>query len=110
KDKIIKYNNIDIKIYKYDKVITANFIEHADEKYNLECKISDDSKVVTLFYKNNKIARMNELRPSSTTDIAYRLCKNKFKLEKYLQLMKLNTLSSSHFKESDDKDALKFIK
>lgn len=107
---VLKYHDVDINKYDYGKGITANFIEHAAEKYNLEYNKPANTKITALLYKNNEIARMTGLRPSSTADIAYRLCKDKFKLEKYLQLMKLNTLSSEHFMENEHDDALNYVR
>lgn len=107
---IIKYKEIEVNEYEYGKGITANFLEHAAEKFNLKYERQEENKITTLFYKGKEIAKMSGLRPSSTSNIAYRLCKNKFKLEKYLQLMQLNTLNSAYFTEKEYHEALKYVK
>jgi len=56
-----------------------------------------ENKIVKLYYAKEEIARMSGLRPSSTSDVAYRLCKDKFKLEQHLKNMGINTLDSKHF-------------
>lgn len=109
-DTIMKFNTVDVNTYKYGKGITANFIEHAAEKYNLDYEKPENTKVITLLYKKNEIARMSGLRPSSTADTAYKLCKDKFKLEKYLRLMNLNTLRSAHFTSDEYDNAINYIK
>lgn len=108
-DTILNFNEVDVNKYKYGKGITANFLEHAAEKYGLDFEKSENTRINTLLYKNNEVARMSGLRPSSTADVAYRLCKDKFRLEKYLKLMNLNTLSSVHFKKNEYNEALKYI-
>lgn len=109
-DTILYFNEVDVNKYKYGKGITANFLEHAAEKYGLDYEKPENAKITTLLCRNNEVARMSGLRPSSTADIAYKLCKDKFKLEKYLKLMNLNTLSSAHFKKNEYNDALNYIK
>lgn len=52
---------------------------------------------------------MSGLRPSSTSDVAYKLCKNKFELENHLKNMGLSTLESKHFYQKEFNSALEHI-
>src|SRR5690625_3841733 len=109
KETILKYDKVKINKFQYGNGFTANFIEHASEKYKVEYKKSSTPRMITLLYNKNEVAKMSGLRPSSTGDIAYRLCKDKFKLESYLVLLGLNTLKSRHYDISEYNLAQKYV-
>lgn len=106
---ILKYNLIDVNKFDHGTGITANFLEYAAEKYKLKMEKTPENKVVKLYYAEEEIARMSGLRPSSTSDVAYRLCKDKFKLEQHLKNMGINTLDSKHFTQEEFHQALEHV-
>lgn len=106
---ILDFNSIPVNNFGRGIGISANFIEYAAKKYKLNIKKIPESKVLKLYYEDNEIAKMSGLRPSSTSDVAFKLCKDKFKLEKHLKNMNLNTLDSQHFFQNEYSKALDYI-
>lgn len=105
---ILKYSTVSENRFDGELEIVGNFIDYAAKKYNVTLKKDKEKKLNSLIYKNTEIGYMQGLRTSSTKDIAYRLCRNKFLLEEHLRLMNLNTLSSKHFSETEKDKALRY--
>lgn len=63
-----------------------------------------------LFLDDNYIGGYTGMKPSTTHSVAFQLCKDKYKCERFLNLMDLPTLGSKLFYEDQKEEALASLK
>ena len=68
----------------------AKLLLNAIDNYNLQPKKLNKGKLIKFFYDHQEVSYMKGMRPGSTTDAAFNLCKDKYKLEQHLKKLNLN--------------------
>lgn len=111
KETILKYNKIPINEYPNEVNQSTKFIEQAAKENNISILKSPKEKKVSRFlYDGKNIGSMTGLKPSTTSRVAFQLCRNKFNLENHLRQMNIKTLESMHFSIHEKKNAFDYIK
>lgn len=106
-DMIVQLNENKPNCYTVEKNIVNNFISYAAKEMRKKTKTLGKT---TEFYHVDKVfGSINGLLPSSTSKLAYRICKNKFETEKLLELADFPTLNSRYFTHEQLDDAKLFI-
>ncbi|HJE19778.1 MAG TPA: ATP-grasp domain-containing protein [Aliicoccus persicus] len=88
----------------------AKLLLNAIDNYNLQPKKLNKGKLIKFFFNNQEVSYMKGMRPGSTTDAAFNLCKDKYKLEQHLKKLNLKTLDSKLFTKVQYDDAFNYIK
>lgn len=94
--------------YSISEDIVNNFVEIATIELKKRMKVS--GRKVEFYHGETIYGSINGLLPGSTSKLAYKICKDKFETEKFLNLMKLPTLKSRYFTFNEIDDAFQFLK
>lgn len=107
-DLILDLNNNHIpNKYKNGQDLTTDFIMDAARTLNKGTS-KKDRKI--FFYHNKKeFGFINGLRAGTTSLFAYRICKDKFVTENWLNNMKISTLSSEMFSDNEHNLAIDYV-
>lgn len=109
---IHKVSNMKANIYKKNKDTIYGFVKQAAEEKNLKYKTQQikKQKIKTeLFSDDVYIGGYTNMKPSTTHRVAFNLCKDKFKLERFLSLMVIPTFDSKIFYENEMGQAQEYI-
>lgn len=93
--------------YSHGKDLTGKFIEHGADELKRTFRVKD--KTISFFHRGNEFGSIKGLLPGSTSKVAYKICKDKYETERYLESMGIPVLSSKFFKEGELKKAKKFL-
>lgn len=93
--------------YGYGKDLTGKFVENGAEELKRRYKVKD--KTISFYHRDIEFGSIRGLLPGSTSKIAYRICKDKFVTEKYLENMGIPVLSSKFFKEGELEDIKNYL-
>src|SRR5699024_5707490 len=66
-------------------------------------------KLTYFYYNQNKIGGLRGLRVLTTTNGAFDLCRDKFKLEKYLESLNFSSLNSQFFSHLEYNEAKAYV-
>lgn len=87
--------------------LIGNFVERAAKELNKRTRV--DGKKIEFYHGKDTYGSINGLLPGSTGKLAYAICKDKFKTEKFLNLMNLPTLKSRFFTFDQIEEAFEFL-
>src|SRR5699024_11784053 len=96
---ILKYNSIKPNIYSFTNNQVDNFYEHASK--DLSINLRKRGKKTLFFYRKKQIGYMSKLLPSSTSKLAFKICRDKVLTEDLLRKVDIPTLDSQLYKESE---------
>lgn len=107
---IRKFNYIENNSYDNLNIInTAGILNFYAKKNQIVLKRNINKKLTNLYYKGIKIGYLKGLKVFTTQKEAFNLCRDKFRLEKYLQIFNISTLNSEIFNEHQYDEALNYI-
>lgn len=101
-------NSQEPNCFSSENDLVGNFVKHAAKELNKRTRVDD--KKIEFYHGKDTYGSINGLLPSSTGKLAYAICKDKFKTEKFLNLMELPTLKSRFFTFSQIEAASDFLK
>ncbi|QQD85656.1 hypothetical protein [Jeotgalicoccus sp. ATCC 8456] len=75
--------------------VVANFVENGAKNLHKRYRVKD--RLIEFYHGENTYGSINGLLPGTTSNIAYNICKDKYKTEEFLTSMNLPTLKSKFF-------------
>src|SRR5699024_7342544 len=100
---ILKYNKMRPNIHTKPDSKIDGFIQRGAEELNIKIR-KRENKFLFYFY-GERIGYMSKLLSSTTSKIAFKICKNKMMTEKLLADLNINTLESKVFNDQEAKEA-----
>src|SRR5699024_6825819 len=98
---ILQYNQVENNSYEDTFSGTIHFFNKHSKELGIEIKRNPKRKL-TYFYDNkSKIGGLRGLRVLTTTNGAFDLCRDKYKLEKHLENLGFNSLNSKLYSSSE---------
>jgi len=110
KKTILDFNTVPVNEYSNIVNQSSSFISESAKSLGIEVKSTKSKKMKHFYYNKHMIGMMNGLKPSTTGKVAFQLCRNKFRLENFLNQMGIVTLHSQLFYDHQKEDAHNFIK
>lgn len=106
---IRNFNKLNTNIFNNPGLNGSKLLIKPINQYDM-VPIKIGKKLVKFKYNNQEVSYMKGMRPASTSDDAFILCKDKYKLEHHLKKLDIKTLDSKLFDEDHYEDAFNFIK
>ena len=106
---ILQYNQIENNSYKNTFSGTIQFFNKYSKELGVEVKRNPKRKLTDFYYNKYKIGSLRGLRVLTTTNGAFDLCRDKFKLEKHLENLGFSSLNSKLFSSSEYNAAKNYI-
>ena len=78
-------NSQEPNCFSSENDLVGNFVKHAAKELNKRTRVDD--KKIEFYHGKDTYGSINGLLPSSTGKLAYAICKDKFKTEKFLNLI-----------------------
>lgn len=107
KQTLLKYSKIEPNIFHSNTNSSISLIRYFADQNNIT--VNKKNRYTYLYSNGDKIGYLKGLRPYTTGSEAFDLCKDKYKLEKFLRKFDVNTLNSELFSANQYEEAYKFI-
>lgn len=108
-DVIIKYNTMHNNQFNNSLSVTSDFLDIYAKALGVAIKRDRKFKLTNFYYNRQRIGGLKGLRVSTTSKGSFDLCRDKFKLEKYLEQQEFKSLNSKLFKADEYEKAKNYI-
>lgn len=106
---ILKYHAVENNYYDSSKNVTTDFLDSYAKELGLSIRRDRKLKITRFYDGHVLIGSLKGLRVSSTGKEAFNLCRDKFKLEKYLEDQGFLSLHSKIFTVTEFKEAKAYV-
>lgn len=106
---ILKYNQVENNSFDDSKNVTSEFLDDYVRQLGLTIKRDRKLKLTNFYNDGRLIGSLKGLRVSTTSKEAFNLCRDKFKLEKYLDEQGFMSLNSKLFTVTEFKAAKEYV-